>query len=214
MWFGFYENAFGDARAYEELGRRPDAPLADSRRRSSGCDQVVLYDRQGDDWHALAPTAPQPKRPGDPGTLPTFWEIAALLRWALGRGGLRTSRTGSASRRAKGFTPAGSPTCADAGGRLIDFSARRRAPARPRSRLRQHARSPHRPGPRRRRSPAVVWRAARPGSATGSGTRTARSDSRRPRPAAVLHDVRHAASDRRGHRRGRRPGARLRRDQR
>jgi uncharacterized protein with NAD-binding domain and iron-sulfur cluster len=87
IWFGFYDNAFRLMRdAYQELGRPPDAPLATFEDAFKGCDRLVLYDRQGDGWHAFRFDMPRNfGRPGDPGQLPTFWEIAATVcRWALG----------------------------------------------------------------------------------------------------------------------------------
>src|SRR5215218_2592214 len=87
VWFGFYDNAFRAMRdAYEELGRPSDAPLATIEDAFHGCDQLVLYDRQGDGWHAHRfDVPPNFLRPGDPGPLPTFWEMAATAcRWALG----------------------------------------------------------------------------------------------------------------------------------
>jgi uncharacterized protein with NAD-binding domain and iron-sulfur cluster len=87
VWFGFYDNAFRVMRdAYEELGRPPDAPLATMEEAFHGCDQLVLYDRQGEGWHPHRfDVPPNFLRPGDPGSLPTFWEMAATAcRWALG----------------------------------------------------------------------------------------------------------------------------------
>jgi uncharacterized protein with NAD-binding domain and iron-sulfur cluster len=111
IWFGFYDNAFRLMReAYEELARPPDAPLATLRDAFHGCDQVVLYDRQGDGWHASTLNAPRNfDRPGVPRPLPSFWEIAATAtRWALGRWSmLRASRPELDVREAPGrFTPA------------------------------------------------------------------------------------------------------------
>jgi uncharacterized protein with NAD-binding domain and iron-sulfur cluster len=86
VWFGFYDNAFRLMRdAYEELGREPGTPLATFDDAFKGCDELVLYDRQGDGWHALRFDCPRNiLRPGDPGELPTFWEIAATAcRFAL-----------------------------------------------------------------------------------------------------------------------------------
>src|SRR5215218_9293601 len=78
VWFGFYDNAFRLMRdAYEELGRPHGAPLATFEDAFKGCDELVLYDRQGDGWHALRFDCPRNfLRPGDPGELPTFWEMA------------------------------------------------------------------------------------------------------------------------------------------
>jgi uncharacterized protein with NAD-binding domain and iron-sulfur cluster len=87
VWFGFYDNAFRVMRdAYAELGRPRGTPLATFEDAFEGCDQLVLYDRQGDGWHALRFDCPRNLlRPGDPAELPTFWEMTATAcRWALG----------------------------------------------------------------------------------------------------------------------------------
>ncbi len=88
LWFGFYDNAFRLMRdAYEELGRPKGAPLAGFTDAFKGCDQLVLYDRIGSDWHAHAFDVPRNYlRPGDAAELPTFWEMAdTACAWALGR---------------------------------------------------------------------------------------------------------------------------------
>jgi uncharacterized protein with NAD-binding domain and iron-sulfur cluster len=88
VWFGFYDNAFRLMRdAYKELGRPSEAPLATLEDAFQGCDRLVLYDRQGDGWHPFRIDMPRNfLRPGDPGGLPNFWEIAATASsWALGR---------------------------------------------------------------------------------------------------------------------------------
>ena len=87
VWFGFYDNAFRLMRdTYHELGRRSDVPLATLEDAFKGCDRLVLYDRQDGGWHPFCfDLPPNLLRPGDPGGLPTFWEIAATVcRWALG----------------------------------------------------------------------------------------------------------------------------------
>ena len=87
VWFGFYDNAFRLMRdSYEELGRRPGTPLATFEDAFKGCDELVLYDRQGDGWHGFRFDVPRNLlRPGDVGELPTFWEMTATAcRWALG----------------------------------------------------------------------------------------------------------------------------------
>jgi uncharacterized protein with NAD-binding domain and iron-sulfur cluster len=86
VWFGFYDNAFRLMRdAYAELGRPPGTPLATFDDAFHPCDTIVLYDRQDAGWHAFDFTMPRNVlRPGDPGELPTFWEMAATAaRWAL-----------------------------------------------------------------------------------------------------------------------------------
>jgi uncharacterized protein with NAD-binding domain and iron-sulfur cluster len=96
IWFGFYDNAFRVMRdAYEELGREPGAPLATFDDAFKPCSQLVLYDKVGDRWHGHAFQPPRNQlRPGDPGDLPTFWEMAATAcRWALnGWRGVREDR--------------------------------------------------------------------------------------------------------------------------
>ncbi len=93
VWFGFYDNAFRLMRdAYAEVGREPGTPLAGFDDAFKPCDQLVLYDRQGEGWHANSFDCPRNfLRPGDGGELPTFWEIAAeACAWALtGWRGLR-----------------------------------------------------------------------------------------------------------------------------
>jgi uncharacterized protein with NAD-binding domain and iron-sulfur cluster len=87
VWFGFYDNAFRLMRdAYEELGRPRGTPLATFEDAFKGCDELILYDRQGDGWHGFRFDVPRNLlRPGDVGELPTFWEMAATAcRWALG----------------------------------------------------------------------------------------------------------------------------------
>ena len=85
VWFGFYDEAWTAMRAaYDELGRRPGSPLDSIGTAFTPCDQVVLYDRQGDDWVALPQTFPaNAQRPGDPHPLPTLQEVALkVVRWA------------------------------------------------------------------------------------------------------------------------------------
>ena len=67
VWFGFYDNAFRLMRdAYQEAGRAPGTPLATLEDAFKGCDQLVLYDRQGEGWHPLRLDWPSnPLRPGD-----------------------------------------------------------------------------------------------------------------------------------------------------
>lgn len=87
VWFGFYDNAFRVMRdTYADLQRPAGAPLATFDDAFHSCDTIVLYDRQGDGWQPFSFTLPRNlQRPGDPGELPTFWEMAATAcRWALG----------------------------------------------------------------------------------------------------------------------------------
>jgi uncharacterized protein with NAD-binding domain and iron-sulfur cluster len=86
IWFGFYDNAFRLMRgAYEELGRPPGTPLATFDDAFHPCNQLVLYDRQGDGWYPHRfDCPPNFLRPGDAGALPTFWEIVSKAsHWAL-----------------------------------------------------------------------------------------------------------------------------------
>ena len=88
IWFGFYDNAFRLMReAYQELGRPAGAPLATLEDAFKPCDQIVLYDRQGEGWEPFAFSPPRNfERPGVPADLPTFWDVAAgASEWALGR---------------------------------------------------------------------------------------------------------------------------------
>ncbi len=109
VWFGFYDNAFRLMRdAYQEVGRVPGTPLASFEEAFVGCDQLVLYDRQGDGWHAQSFDCPRNfMRPGDTTELPTFWEMAATAcGWALhGWRGLRSRRDGLAGPPPARFTP-------------------------------------------------------------------------------------------------------------
>ncbi len=90
VWFGFYENAFRVMRdAYAELGRPPDAPLADWRDAFKPCDDIVLYELYAGRWRGRGFRVPRnPFTPGDEAPLPDFWEIAdTMLRYLLGRWG-------------------------------------------------------------------------------------------------------------------------------
>jgi uncharacterized protein with NAD-binding domain and iron-sulfur cluster len=85
VWFGFYDQAWKAMRAaYEELGRPPGSPLDSIETAFTRCDQVVLYDLQGDEWHALPRDFPRnAQRPGDPHPLPTLQDVAIqVVRWA------------------------------------------------------------------------------------------------------------------------------------
>jgi uncharacterized protein with NAD-binding domain and iron-sulfur cluster len=88
VWFGFYENAFRAMRAaYQELNRPPGHPLATLEDAFKGCDEVVLYDRQGDGWEAFSLLAPpNDETPGAVDQLPGFWDLAErMCRWAVER---------------------------------------------------------------------------------------------------------------------------------
>ena len=88
VWFGFYENAFRVMRdAYGELGRDPDAPLADWRDAFKPCDQMVLYEGFDGHWRGWDFDVPRnPLTPGDHDELPHFWELAhTMLDYLLRR---------------------------------------------------------------------------------------------------------------------------------
>jgi len=111
LWFGFYDNAFRVMRAaYEELHRPADHPLATLEDAFESCDELVLYDRQGDGWQAFPFTWPRNEQtPGGAYPLPDFWEIAARMcdwaaaQWeALSTEQLQPPRADGPSRR---FTP-------------------------------------------------------------------------------------------------------------
>jgi uncharacterized protein with NAD-binding domain and iron-sulfur cluster len=86
VWFGFYENAFRVMRdAYQELNRPPSHPLATLDDAFKGCNQVILYDRQGSGWERLVLHAPtNTLAPGGQTDLPHFWDIAKqACHWAM-----------------------------------------------------------------------------------------------------------------------------------
>ncbi len=108
VWFGFYDNAFRLMRdAYAEAGRAPGTPLASFEEAFVGCDELVLYDRDRDGWHAQQFDMPRNfMRPGDTTELPTFWEMAATAcRWALGGWQVMRARKDLAARPTAPFTP-------------------------------------------------------------------------------------------------------------
>jgi uncharacterized protein with NAD-binding domain and iron-sulfur cluster len=87
VWFGFYESAFSLMRqTYDELKRPAGHPLRTLDDAFIGCDEIVLYDLQGNDWVDLGfKAAPNPLKPGMPNeALPGFWEIVKwVAEWAL-----------------------------------------------------------------------------------------------------------------------------------
>jgi uncharacterized protein with NAD-binding domain and iron-sulfur cluster len=88
VWFGFYDNAFRVMRgAYEELNRPQDHPLATLEQAFEGCDELVMYDRQGTGWQDFRITFPRNElTPGGDYGLPDFWEVAAqMCNWAVRR---------------------------------------------------------------------------------------------------------------------------------
>ena len=85
VWFGFYENAFAKMReAYTELDRTT-GPITSLQTAFAGCDQVVLWDRQGTGWHDFEfSLPPNLERPGQGTTLPTVWDMAlTCVSWAI-----------------------------------------------------------------------------------------------------------------------------------
>ncbi|HEY4609085.1 MAG TPA: NAD(P)-binding protein, partial [Ilumatobacteraceae bacterium] len=67
VFFGFYDNAFDLVqRAYTELGRDPDAPLATWQEAFTGCNDVVFFDQYEGRWNKQVLHFPTNKRvPGD-----------------------------------------------------------------------------------------------------------------------------------------------------
>jgi uncharacterized protein with NAD-binding domain and iron-sulfur cluster len=174
-WFGFYENAFRIMRAaYQELGRAPGHPLATLEDAFEGCDDFILYDRQGEGWHAFNLEFPRNDQiPGGDQGLPDLWEIAArgcdwaVARWeALNPGPAGASRAQPPTR----FAPAwfldiaraaavGAGADADRGGEHLLHAARHLSHTRSAlggsevSRLLSHAGIPT-PGPVKYATPA------------------------------------------------------------
>jgi uncharacterized protein with NAD-binding domain and iron-sulfur cluster len=86
LWFGFYDNAFALMRTtYEKLGRRPSHPLARFDDAFEPCDELVLFDRQGDGWQAFPFKWPRNDQlPGHPYPLLDVWEITErVCEWAV-----------------------------------------------------------------------------------------------------------------------------------
>jgi uncharacterized protein with NAD-binding domain and iron-sulfur cluster len=87
VWFGFYENAFSVVRrTYDELNRPANHPMATFKDAFVGCDEIVLFDRQGKGWQDFAfKVPPNCLEPGAGGEkLPGFWKIATwLCEWAI-----------------------------------------------------------------------------------------------------------------------------------
>jgi uncharacterized protein with NAD-binding domain and iron-sulfur cluster len=92
LWFGFYDNAFKLMRStYDALNesdalRRPSShPLATFEKAFTGADELVLYDRQGEDWTSFAfKWPPNAQAPGGDYPLPDVWELAQrACEWAV-----------------------------------------------------------------------------------------------------------------------------------
>jgi uncharacterized protein with NAD-binding domain and iron-sulfur cluster len=86
LWFGFYDNAFRMMRAtYKALERPASHPLATFGKAFERCDELVLYDRQGDAWHAIPFKWPRnDQHPGEDYPLPDIFEIAfRACDWAV-----------------------------------------------------------------------------------------------------------------------------------
>lgn len=85
VWFGFYENAFSVIReTYKQLERAADHPLATFEQAFVGCDEIVLFDRQGAGWQSFSFKVPSNAL--EPGVrsqpLPGFWDIARrVVEW-------------------------------------------------------------------------------------------------------------------------------------
>ena len=111
VWFGFYDNAFSVMRAaYEELARPAGHPLATLEDAFEGCDELVLYDRQGEGWRGFSLTWPRNDEvPGGDHELPDFWEVAGICcGWAAEQlHALTVERPGAfpAAEHRRRFTP-------------------------------------------------------------------------------------------------------------
>lgn len=86
IWMGFYENAFRAMRAaYEELGRKPGAPLATWTEAFHQHSYIVLEEPFGDalvPWQFVFPT--NDLEPGTGGVLPTPCAyLSMLLQWMV-----------------------------------------------------------------------------------------------------------------------------------
>jgi uncharacterized protein with NAD-binding domain and iron-sulfur cluster len=111
LWFGFYDNAFKLMRAaYEELRRPTHLPLATFEEAFEGCDELVVYDRQGAGWHAFPIVWPRnDQKPGGDYPLPDIWEVIdracdwAMAQWKLLAAEPQPYGAGAPRRR---FTPA------------------------------------------------------------------------------------------------------------
>ncbi|HEV2924165.1 MAG TPA: NAD(P)-binding protein [Solirubrobacteraceae bacterium] len=105
VWFGFYENSFRVMReAYEALKRPATHPLATIEKAFVGCDEIVLYDRQGPGWHSYHFDCPPNNLvPGTDEPLPGFWAIAdTICQWAV-------NKWKSLAERLAGLLPPGAP---------------------------------------------------------------------------------------------------------
>jgi uncharacterized protein with NAD-binding domain and iron-sulfur cluster len=83
VWFGFYENAFEVMdEAYRELAAKGvgAGPFKTTWDAFVGCDEIVAFDRQGDEWVQLpGHIDPNPGKPGRGFEPKDFWEIAAAV---------------------------------------------------------------------------------------------------------------------------------------
>ena len=64
VWFGFYDNAFRLMRDAYTSSAATGHPLATFDDAFKPCNQLVLYDRQGDGWYGTASTARATSAPG------------------------------------------------------------------------------------------------------------------------------------------------------
>ena len=84
VWMGFYNNAFDVIqRAYQELGRPADAPLATWQDAFKQHNQVVFAQKFQGKWHPWNFVFPKiPGTPGKGGPLPTLWDyIGSTIGW-------------------------------------------------------------------------------------------------------------------------------------
>src|SRR5215217_2305715 len=81
VWFGFYDEAWRAMRdAYDELDRDEGQALRTLEEAFTACDQIVLYDRQGDRWHSLEQNFPRNGLVrGVARGLPSLQEVAQIL---------------------------------------------------------------------------------------------------------------------------------------
>lgn len=84
VWLGFYENAFKAMReCYEELGRPPEAPLANINEALKPTYAVTLYEEYNDRWTPWSFDMPaNDEKPGTDVILPDYWDMASEgLQW-------------------------------------------------------------------------------------------------------------------------------------
>ncbi|MDX1415535.1 MAG: NAD(P)-binding protein [Candidatus Promineifilaceae bacterium] len=85
VWLGFYENAFKAMRdCYEELGRKPGAPLATIDEALKPTYSVTLFEEYESRWTPWGFTMPEnDEEPGTDQVLPNFWDMASMgIQWS------------------------------------------------------------------------------------------------------------------------------------